>query len=71
MYAGANRVLATLWNVSDVATAELMRRFYTAMERGHLGPAAALRAAQLQIMHTERWSDPYYWAGFQLYGEWK
>src|SRR6185295_13830918 len=47
MYAGAPRVVASLWNVNDRATAELMRRFYRAMLSEGMRPAAALRAAQL------------------------
>lgn len=43
MYVGAPRVVATLWPVPDVATAELMKRFYRAMLLDHLAPAAALR----------------------------
>jgi CHAT domain-containing protein/Tfp pilus assembly protein PilF len=71
MYAGASRVLASLWKVDDVATAELMRRFYGAMEREGLRPAAALRRAQLEMWQQKRWNMPYYWAGFQLQGEWQ
>jgi len=36
-----------------------------------LGPAAALRAAQLEMSRQKRWQDPYFWAGFQIQGEWK
>jgi len=71
MYAGASRVVASLWNVSDVATARLMAEFYRAMEKDGLPPAAALRAAQIKMLSQKRWSSPYYWAAFQLQGEWK
>jgi CHAT domain-containing protein len=71
MYAGASRVVASLWRVSDVGTAELMGAFYAAMEKDGLPPAAALRAAQIKLWKQKRWSDPYYWAAFQIQGEWK
>jgi len=71
MYAGASRVVASLWSVDDEVTAELMARFYKAMEQDKMSPAAALRAAQVQVSEDERWSSPYYWAGFQIQGEWK
>jgi CHAT domain-containing protein/Tfp pilus assembly protein PilF len=71
MYAGAARVLASLWNVDDVATAELMARFYKAMEQDGKTPSAALRQAQIQMWRQKRWHAPYYWAEFQMQGEWK
>lgn len=71
MYAGAERVLASLWSVEDRATAELMKRFYRALLVEKLRPAAALRQAQLEMAESPRWSSPYYWAGFSLQGEWK
>jgi CHAT domain-containing protein/Flp pilus assembly protein TadD len=71
MYAGASRVVASLWKVSDAATAELMSSFYQSMERDHLAPAAALRAAQLNLSKQQRWKSPYYWAAFQIQGDWK
>jgi CHAT domain-containing protein/Tfp pilus assembly protein PilF len=71
MYAGASRVVASLWKVSDAATAELMAAFYQAMEADGMRPAAALRAAQIQMFKQKRWRSPYYWAAFQLQGEWK
>jgi CHAT domain-containing protein len=71
MYAGSPRVVASLWAVGDRATAELMRRFYTAMLKRKLPPAAALRAAQLSMMREARWSAPQEWAGFVFQGEWR
>jgi CHAT domain-containing protein len=70
MYAGAPRVVVSLWNVSDEATAELMKRFYRAMLVDGLRPGAALRAAQVGLSREPRWAAPYYWAGFVLQGEW-
>ena len=67
MYAGTPRVIASLWNVSDVATANLMRALYAAMLTQGLHPAAALRAAQNAVRQQR--AAPYYWAGFVLQGE--
>jgi CHAT domain-containing protein len=71
MYAGAERVAASLWQVDDEATAQLMRHFYRGMLKDGLRPAAALRAAQLEMSRSSRWSSPYYWAGFVIQGEWR
>ena len=71
MYAGAARVVASLWKVDDVATAELMAQFYKEMFSNGKRPAAALKAAQVYLSQQKRWSSPYYWAGFVLHGEWK
>ena len=71
MYAGAPRVVASLWEVNDLATADLMKRFYRAILQRRLPPAAALRAAQLELMQEPRWTSPYYWAGFTLLGDWR
>lgn len=71
MYAGATRVVASLWKVDDVATAELMERFYRGMLKEGLRPPAALRQAQIEMQEQKRWADPYYWAAFTIQGEWK
>lgn len=71
MYAGAQRVVASLWQVDDLATAELMGKFYKGMLQDKLRPAAALRAAQIEMFKTKRRQLPYFWAAFVLQGEWK
>ena len=71
MYAGAARVVASLWKVDDEATAELMKRFYERILRDKLPPAAALKAALVEMQGQKRWQAPYYWAGFVLQGEWR
>ena len=71
-YAGAERVLVSLWNVNDGrATVELMKHFYQGMLKEGLSPAAALRKAQNEIRQQKGWSSPYHWAGFTLQGEWR
>jgi CHAT domain-containing protein len=71
MYAGAERVVASLWKVDDEATAELMKLFYERMLKGGMRPAAALRAAKVEMSRHKRWHSPYYWAAFELQGEWR
>jgi CHAT domain-containing protein/tetratricopeptide (TPR) repeat protein len=71
MYAGAARVVVSLWNVNDKATADLMTKFYEKMLTQGERPAAALRAAQVEILRQKQWQSPYYWAAFTLQGEWR
>ena len=66
LYAGTPSVVASLWNVTDVATKELMIAFYTHLKDG-MGKAEALRAAQQDVRRTR--PNPYYWAGFVLTGD--
>ncbi|EDX74926.1 tetratricopeptide repeat domain protein, partial [Coleofasciculus chthonoplastes PCC 7420] len=70
MYAGAPRLVVSLWNVDDAATAEFMTRFYQLMLNEGLKPAQALRETQLQMQRETQWKSPYYWAAFTLQGEW-
>jgi len=71
MYAGAPRIVASLWQVPDRATSELMEHFYEGVLKQGLRPAAALRAAQIAIRREKRWASPYYWAAFTLQGDWR
>ncbi len=71
LYAGSSSVVATLWPVDDEATAALMQRFYANLASG-MEKARALGEAQRWMSQgdTERWRDPYFWAGFSLQGAW-
>ena len=71
MHAGAQRVLASLWKVSDSTTADLMQRLYRALLKQGKSPAAALRAAQLEMRQQPQWQAPFYWAAFALQGEFR
>src|SRR5262249_22321400 len=69
-YAGARSVLASLWEVRDDSTAQLMERFYAALKRG-VSKDEALRAAQLATLAQTPFAPPGSWAAFQLVGDWR
>lgn len=82
-YAGARSVMASLWKISDRTTAELMARFYKHLHDG-LPKDEALQAAQVELirkpvrvrnekgqMEDIDASAPFYWAAFQIYGDWQ
>jgi CHAT domain-containing protein len=67
---GAASTIATLWNVSDQATAQLMTDFYQYWQSPRQTKAQALRQAQLKQLRSPRYRHPYYWAGVVLIGDW-
>ena len=71
IYAGAARVVVSLWKVDDDATAELMIKFYRGMLKEGKRPAEALRAAEVEMSKSDQWKSPHYWAAFVLQGEWR
>ncbi len=68
MFAGAPRVIVSLWKVDDEATRALMTKFYELWKPGKISTAAALRQAQEHVRSVEKWKHPYYWAAWQLWG---
>jgi CHAT domain-containing protein/tetratricopeptide (TPR) repeat protein len=71
MYAGAARLVASQWKVDDEATAELMEKFYAKILKEGERPAAALRAAQIEMLRQKDWKSPFHWAAFTFQGEWR
>ena len=72
MYAGAPTVGVSLWSVADRSTAELMSDFYKGVLASEgRAPAAAMRAAQQQMIAGKRYSAPFYWAPFVFVGDWR
>ncbi len=68
--AGAASAIASLWQVNDAGTAELMRQFYARYDAGQ-SKAEALRQAQLALLADGAFSDPNIWAAFTLLGAWR
>ncbi|MCA1991514.1 MAG: CHAT domain-containing protein, partial [Coleofasciculus sp. S288] len=71
MYAGSKRVVMSLWSVNDLATSEVMTKFYQKMLTEGQNPVSALRAAQLEMWNSGQWQSPYYWAAFTVQGDWR
>jgi CHAT domain-containing protein/Tfp pilus assembly protein PilF len=69
MSAGSKSVVASLWNVDDRATANLMRHLYESLLQQGMPTGAALRAAKLKTIKEKQWRAPFFWAGFVLQGE--
>ena len=70
-YAGAPRVISSLWKVDDQATSALMIEFYKLWDPGTgrgMSPGAALQQAQEYIRSQDRWKHPKFWAGWVLWG---
>ncbi|MBT9315769.1 CHAT domain-containing protein [Leptothoe spongobia] len=69
---GARSTIASLWNVNDLATSELMSHLYRILaESGKTSRAQALRQAQLQLLQTPGYQAPVYWAAYVLVGNWR
>jgi len=72
LYAGVPRVVASLWQVGDEQTAELMPKFYQRMLQQGERPGEALRRAQIEIwQQDEDRGTPYGWAAFIMQGDWQ
>lgn len=66
---GVPRVIATLWQVDDEATAQLMKTFYELLPEH--GAAESLRLAQARLRSSPDYAEPYYWGPFVLLGDWR
>jgi len=71
MYAGAERIVVSLWAVADDSTSELMQNYYRKILETDSNPAKAMRETQLEMIQSNNYNSPYYWAPFVFQGEWK
>lgn len=71
LLAGSRSVLATLWEVDDRATVQLMQGFYRGMESAGRAadPAHSLVDAQRRLRRSSEFHHPFYWAPFVLVGQ--
>src|ERR1035437_3768164 len=70
LIAGVQNVLTSHWNVNDEATSRLMTEFIRRWRSGE-PRAKAWREAQLSLLHTNEFKNPFFWAAFTLTGQWR
>jgi CHAT domain-containing protein/Tfp pilus assembly protein PilF len=71
--AGSHTTVASLWRVESSSTSELMIEFHrrwleNRRTTGVMAKASAMRAASRKLIASERYSHPFYWAGFIVAG---
>jgi CHAT domain-containing protein/Tfp pilus assembly protein PilF len=67
--AGAQSQLISLWDVSDEGTKELMVKYYGRFIKNE-GRSEALRQTQLEMLKSQKYQHPFYWAAFIPSGDW-
>ncbi|MBK7313641.1 CHAT domain-containing protein [Candidatus Aalborgicola defluviihabitans] len=72
-FAGARSVLATHWAVESESATALTSATFSAQGKGTLSRGESLRQAQLAMLDGKlgngRWSHPFYWAPYALFGD--
>lgn len=71
MYAGVPRVIANLWNVREEATPAFSEHVFRSILLEGVPPSMALREAQVWMARESEWRSPFYWAGFEIQGDWR
>ena len=71
LLAGSHSVLATLWEVDDRSTVEIMEGFYRHLDpSGRTGDQAdSLVQVQRELRKSKQYRHPFYWAPFVLVGQ--
>jgi CHAT domain-containing protein len=68
--AGARSAVATLWQINDQASSELIREFYRELRNPDVSRASALQRAQVKILSDPRYEHPGFWSPFLLINNW-
>ncbi|NJR64375.1 MAG: CHAT domain-containing protein [Leptolyngbyaceae cyanobacterium CRU_2_3] len=68
---GARSTLASLWKVNDESTTAFMAQFYRELIQPGISKTAALRNAQIALLHDSQYQQPFFWAPFVLVGNWQ
>ncbi len=71
MYAGAERLVVSLWAVADSSTSKFMQDYYGKILETGSNPGTAMRETQLEMLESNQYNAPYFWAAFVFQGEWK
>ncbi|BAZ18254.1 TPR repeat protein (plasmid) [Calothrix sp. NIES-4071] len=77
---GVKSALASLWNIQDESTSQLIKEFYTNYRNSNISIAEALRQAQIKMIKAKelpttqdiniQYKNPKFWAPFVIIGSW-
>lgn len=70
-FAGVPATVASLWEVPDTSTKQIMEGFYAYLSKGFTKSKSLQNAKQdyIKTHANSKLAQPYYWAGFVIYGE--
>ena len=68
--ARARSVVATLWGVEDNSARMAMETFYRGLLVDRMSKAQALRQSQIELLRSDDYKHPFFWAPFVLIGNW-
>jgi len=68
MKSGASSVVSTLWSVADESTAQFIKEYFRLYRDGK-SKVSAMRSAQLALLHSSKYSEPFFWAPFIISGK--
>ncbi|RUR86972.1 CHAT domain-containing protein [Chlorogloeopsis fritschii PCC 9212] len=68
--AGARSTVASLWQIDDESTAQLIGAFYRELKNPGITKVEALRRAQLQLLQHPNYNAPSFWSAYVLIGNW-
>ena len=72
--AGVPTTVVSQWKVESASTAKLMLAFHRTLMAGEnranpaFATARALQRAEVQLLHSQQYAHPFYWAGFVVVG---
>lgn len=73
--AGVPTTVVSQWKVESASTANLMLAFHRVLRAADVQPgspfatARSLQRAEVQLLHKQQYSHPFYWAGFVVVGD--
>lgn len=68
--AGASGLVVSLWPVADDSTELLMTKLYGELAKGSEA-IDAMRSAQIAVLAQKKFAHPFFWAPFNLIGDWR
>lgn len=67
---GTSKLITTLWSIDDQFTSIFMEKFYENLNNNPKNAVEALQKTQQSFIKDPKWNNPFYWAAFNIQGDW-